>query len=168
MTGPDSLPYRPCVGVMLFDAQGRVFVGRRIDTPEAWQMPQGGIDRGEEPEAAALREMEEEIGTAAAVIEAATADWLAYDLPDHLVGKLWGGRWRGQRQKWFACRFTGADHDIRLDTAHPEFDAWRWVGLDELTALIVPFKRSIYAAVVAELGPVVRRAVTETREAGRS
>lgn len=162
MTDPASLPYRPCVGIMLFDDGGRVFVGRRIDTPEAWQMPQGGIDDGETPEAAALRELEEEIGTAAAVIEAATAGWLDYDLPGHLVGKLWGGRWRGQRQKWFACRFTGTDDDIRLETAHPEFDAWRWVGLDELTGLIVPFKRAIYAAVVAELGPAVRRAATRT------
>lgn len=168
MTDRDSLPYRPCVGVMLFDAGGRVFVGRRIDTPDAWQMPQGGVDEGEAPEAAALRELEEEIGTADAAIEAATADWLAYDLPDHLVGRIWGGRWRGQRQKWFACRFLGSDGDIRLDTAQPEFDAWRWVALDELTSLIVPFKRAIYSAVVEELGPVVRRASTAARQAGRS
>lgn len=162
MTEPDLLPYRPCVGVMLFDSRGHVFVGRRIDTPDAWQMPQGGIDEGETPEAAALRELEEEIGTAQATIEAGTAGWLAYDLPEHLVGKLWGGRWRGQRQKWFACRFLGRDADIRLDTAHPEFDAWRWVPLDQLTSLIVPFKRAIYAAVVEELGPVVRSASSGT------
>ncbi|MEQ8815263.1 MAG: RNA pyrophosphohydrolase [Thalassobaculum sp.] len=168
MTAPDSLPYRPCVGIMLFDARGRVFVGRRIDTPDAWQMPQGGIDDGEAPEAAALRELEEEIGTAAAVIEAGTAGWLTYDLPGHLVGKLWGGRWRGQRQKWFACRFTGTDQDIRLDTAHPEFDAWRWVGIDELTSLIVPFKKAIYAAVIEELGPAVRQRAAGTSQAERS
>ena len=168
MTDPNSLPYRPCVGIMLFDARGRVFVGRRIDTPDAWQMPQGGIDDGESPETAALRELEEEIGTAAAVIEAATAGWLTYDLPDHLVGKLWGGRWRGQRQKWFACRFTGADHDIRLETTHPEFDAWRWVGIDDLTSLIVPFKKAIYAAVIEELGPAVRRRAAGTGQAERS
>lgn len=161
MTSHDSLPYRPCVGVMLFERSGSVFVGRRIDTPDAWQMPQGGIDDGESPEAAALRELEEEIGTSKASIEGATAGWLTYDLPDHLVGKVWGGRWRGQRQKWFACRFHGADRDIRLDTRHPEFDAWRWAALDELTALIVPFKRAIYSAVVDELGPVVRRAITD-------
>lgn len=167
MPGPDALPYRPCVGVMLFDSAGRVFVGRRIDTPDAWQMPQGGIDPGETPAEAALRELEEEIGTANAEIAAETADWLAYDLPGHLVGRLWGGRWRGQRQKWFACRFLGDDRDIRLDTAHPEFDAWRWAAIDELTALIVPFKRAIYAAVVDELGPAVRRA-TGANQAGRS
>lgn len=158
MTDRASLPYRPCVGVMLFDARGRVFVGRRIDTPDAWQMPQGGIDEGETPEAAALRELEEEVGTSKATIAAGTADWLTYDLPDDLVGRVWGGRWRGQRQKWFACRFLGDDADIRLDTEHPEFDAWRWADLDQLTALIVPFKRAIYAAVVDELGPVVRQA----------
>lgn len=158
MTRTTSLPYRPCVGIMLFDRRGRIFVGRRIDTPDAWQMPQGGIDKGETPEAAALRELEEEIGTANAAIEAGTADWLAYDLPDHLVGRLWGGRWRGQKQRWFACRFLGEDGEIRLETAHPEFDAWQWVSLDQLTALIVPFKRPIYEAVVAELGPIVRRA----------
>lgn len=160
MPDRDALPYRPCVGVMLFDDRGRVFVGRRIDTPEAWQMPQGGIDEGESPETAALRELEEEIGTAKATVEGATADWLTYDLPDHLRGKVWGGRWRGQRQKWLACRFHGDDGDICLETRHPEFDAWRWAQLDELTALIVPFKRAIYAAVVEELGPVVHRRVT--------
>jgi len=159
MTDREPLPYRPCVGIMLFDPRGRVFVGRRIDTPGAWQMPQGGVDDGERPEDAALRELAEEIGTAKATIEAGTREWLDYDLPDHLIGKLWGGRWRGQRQKWFACRFLGDDADIRLDTEHPEFDAWRWVEMEELTALIVPFKRAIYAAVVGELGPVVRNAV---------
>lgn len=159
MVDRDALPYRPCVGVMLFDGGGRIFVGRRIDTPDAWQMPQGGIDDGESPEAAALRELEEEIGTADASIEAATAGWLTYDLPDHLVGKVWGGRWRGQRQKWFACRYHGNDSGIRLETRHPEFDAWRWVEIGELTALIVPFKRAIYAAVVDELGPAVQQRV---------
>ncbi len=158
MTDRASLPYRPCVGVMLFDARGRVFVGRRIDTPDAWQMPQGGIDEGETPEAAALRELEEEIGTSKAALVAGTAGWLTYDLPDDLIGRVWGGRWRGQRQKWFACRFLGDDTDIRLDTKHPEFDAWRWVELDQLASLIVPFKRAIYTAVVDELGPAVRQA----------
>ena len=162
MTDRASLPYRPCVGVMLFDARGRVFVGRRIDTPDAWQMPQGGIDDGELPEAAALRELEEEVGTTKADIAAGTEGWLTYDLPDALIGRVWGGRWRGQRQKWFACRFRGDDSDIRLDTEHPEFDAWRWVELDQLTTLIVPFKRAIYAAVVDELGPVVRQAAGRT------
>ena len=160
MTGRhDHLPYRPCVGVLLFDTRGRAFVGRRIDTPDAWQMPQGGIDSGESVRAAGLRELEEEIGTAAAEIVAETRDWLTYDLPDDLIGKVWKGRWRGQRQKWLACRFTGADGDVDLATAHPEFDAWKWVDLDELPRLIVPFKRAIYDAVVAELGPAVAAAV---------
>lgn len=155
----NSLPYRPCVGVLLFNAEGRVFVGRRIDTPDAWQMPQGGIDDGETPEVAALRELGEEIGTSNARIEAATSGWLTYDLPDELIGKVWRGRWRGQRQKWLACRFLGDDAEVRLETEHPEFDAWRWVGLHELASLIVPFKRAIYEDVVAELGPAVQRSV---------
>ena len=159
MIDRDSLPYRPCVGVLLFNAEGRVFVGRRIDTPDAWQMPQGGIDDGDTPEVAALRELGEEIGTSNAAIESATAGWLTYDLPDDLIGKVWRGRWRGQRQKWLACRFLGSDREIRLETEHPEFDAWRWVDLDDLASLIVPFKRAIYEAVVAELGPRVRQAV---------
>jgi putative (di)nucleoside polyphosphate hydrolase len=148
----DALPYRPCVGVMLIARSGQVFVGRRLDTPDAWQMPQGGIDEGETPEAAALRELEEEIGTARARLLAHTAGWLHYDLPDHLMGKAWGGRYRGQAQKWFAARFTGADADINLATRHPEFDAWQWVPARELPRLIVPFKRPIYEAVLAELG----------------
>lgn len=166
MVDRDSLPYRPCVGVLLFNSAGKVFVGRRIDTPDAWQMPQGGIDDGETPDVAALRELGEEVGTSNAVIEAATADWLTYDLPDKLVGKVWRGRWRGQRQKWLACRFLGEDEDIRIETDHPEFDAWRWVDLDELVSLIVPFKRAIYQAVVQELGPVVRQAARKTSEPG--
>lgn len=157
---PEDLPYRPCVGVLLFNRAGDVFVGRRIDTPEGWQMPQGGIDDGESPAKAALRELEEEIGTARAEIVAETRDWLRYDLPEHLVGKVWRGRWRGQTQKWFACRFLGQDGDIDLQTRHPEFDDWRWTGLDTLAGLIVPFKRATYEAVVAELGPAVREAIS--------
>lgn len=164
MIDRDALPYRPCVGLMLFDPRGRIFVGRRIDTPDAWQMPQGGIDDGEAPDAAALRELEEEIGTARAAIEAETAGWLTYDLPDDLIGKVWGGRWRGQRQKWFALRFLGDDADIRLNAGHPEFDAWRWVDIGELTSLIVPFKRAIYAAVIEELGPAIRRLTAQPSE----
>jgi putative (di)nucleoside polyphosphate hydrolase len=157
MTDPTTLPYRPCVGVMLINPAGRVFVGQRRDTPDAWQMPQGGIDRGETPRVAALREMEEEIGTAAAEIVAETQDWLRYDLPPDLLGRVWGGRYRGQKQKWVAARFTGTDADIDLATAHPEFDAWQWVEPAELVGLIVPFKRPIYEAVVAEFGPVLER-----------
>jgi len=147
---PELLPYRPCVGVMLINADGMVFVARRKDTPDAWQMPQGGIDEGETPRQAALRELEEEIGTAKAEILAESAGWHRYDLPPHLLGRVWGGRFRGQEQKWVLCRFTGQDTDIDLDTDHPEFDAWKWVPVADLTRLIVPFKRAIYEAVVAE------------------
>lgn len=149
MADPRELPYRPCVGIMLFNPAGRVFVARRIDMiSEAWQMPQGGIDEDEDPQAAAMRELEEEIGTAKAEILAETPDWLHYDLPEELVGKLWGGRFRGQRQKWFAMRFTGRDADIDIDTEEPEFLEWKWVAPQALPDLIVPFKRELYAELV--------------------
>jgi len=143
-------PYRSGVGIMLIDGAGRVFAGRRLDSPDAWQMPQGGIDPGESPRAAARRELAEEIGTDRAEILAESLDWLAYDLPPALAAKVWGGRFRGQRQKWFAMRFTGSDADIALDTAHPEFDAWRWMTANDLLDAIVPFKRALYAAVIDE------------------
>ena len=150
-TDPLSLPYRPCVGMALFNRDGQVFVGRRIDqTAEAWQMPQGGIDEGEDPRATALRELAEEIGTGKAEIIGESRDWLTYDLPPDLIGKVWQGRFRGQRQKWFAMRFLGRDRDINLQTAHPEFDQWRWLPFEEVPALIVPFKRRLYEQVVAE------------------
>lgn len=146
-----ALPYRPCAGVMLVNREGRVFVGQRIDTrAEAWQMPQGGIDEGESPRAAALRELREEVGTDKVEIIAESREWLRYDLPDELVGQLWGGRYRGQEQKWFLCRFTGKDEDINIATPHPEFRAWRWAAPQEVPALIVPFKRTLYAAVFEE------------------
>jgi putative (di)nucleoside polyphosphate hydrolase len=153
------LPYRLGVGIMLFDRAGRVFVARRIDAKaDAWQMPQGGIDGDEAPRAAALRELEEEIGTANAMILAESKDWHAYDLPPHLVGRVWGGRFRGQRPKWFAARFMGKDSEIDLATAHPEFDAWQWVEVERLAGLIVPFKRKLYSALVEEFGHLVRTA----------
>lgn len=146
-----NLPYRPGVGLMLFNAEGRVFVGRRIDsTVEAWQMPQGGIDDGETPEQAALRELAEEIGTNDAEIIASSRDWLTYDLPAELVGKVWKGRFRGQKQKWFALRFRGSDADINIATAHPEFNAWCWAPFEQLAELIVPFKRTLYLQVMEE------------------
>lgn len=157
MTDKSDLPYRKCAGLMLVNDHGLVFVARRKDTPDAWQMPQGGIDKGETPHEAALRELEEEIGTAKAEIVAESAQWLRYDLPDHLIGKVWKGKYRGQEQKWFLLRFTGTDADIDIATRHPEFDAWKWAPVDELPEMIVPFKRSIYEALVDEFGPRVRQ-----------
>ncbi len=146
-----SLPYRPNVGAVLFNAQGLILVARRADMPNAegaaggWQLPQGGMDEGEDPAVAVFRELEEEVGTAHAEILAEHPEWLTYDLPPELLGKALGGRWRGQKQKWFALRFLGRDTEIRLDLdPHPEFDAWRWAHLRELPAMAVPFKRAIY------------------------
>lgn len=150
--------YRAGVGVMLVNGGGQVFVGQRIDSSaEAWQMPQGGIDPGEDPWTAALRELGEETGVLPQLVEpiAETAGWLSYDLPDELVGRMWSGRYRGQRQKWYALRFLGRDSDIRIETEHPEFRAWKWAATDQLEALIVPFKRDLYRQVIAELGPRV-------------
>jgi putative (di)nucleoside polyphosphate hydrolase len=143
--------YRPGVGIMLLNRRGRVFVGRRVDMPiaPAWQMPQGGIDPGETPRQAAMRELEEEIGTGKAEILGESRSWLTYELPAELAGR-WGGRYRGQRQKWFAMRFTGNDEDINLATTHPEFDAWQWVAPERLPELIVPFKRQLYTDILAE------------------
>lgn len=143
--------YRPGVGIMLLDGQNRVFVGRRIDMAgDNWQMPQGGIDRGESPRDAALRELKEEIGTDKAAFLAETAQWLRYDVPHGIARRAWSGRYRGQMQKWFAMRFTGEDRDIDVATAHPEFNAWRWVSPADLPALIVPFKRQLYRDILAE------------------
>ena len=145
-----DLPYRPCVGIMLFNKDGKVFVGKRIDqTVEGWQMPQGGIDKGEMPKEAALRELKEEVGTAKAEIIGEMDDWVTYDLPKHLVGVAFHGKYRGQRQKWFALRFTGKDSDIDLTAHEPEFSDYQWVSLAALPDLIVPFKRDTYKAVIA-------------------
>jgi putative (di)nucleoside polyphosphate hydrolase len=155
--------YRRGVGVMLFSRAGLIFVAKRRETPgNAWQMPQGGIDEGEEPQAAALRELEEEIGTANAEIVAETRNWLLYDLPDDLIGKVWGGKYRGQAQKWFAARFLGADAEIDLAKHQaPEFSEWKWAPLEALPELIIGFKRDLYAALVAELGPKVKAALAK-------
>jgi len=153
------LPYRPCVGIMLIDRGGRVFVAQRINTPgEAWQMPQGGIDEGESPRRAALRELHEEIGTDKAEVLAESRNWWRYDLPAELVPRRWGGRYRGQEQKWFALRFLGTDADIDIATEVPEFRAWRWAELAELADIIVPFKRHIYREIIAEFGHLAEAA----------
>lgn len=152
-----DLPYRPNVGAALFNRGGLVLVARRADLPNAegaaggWQLPQGGIDEAEDPAVAVFREMAEEIGTASASILGEHPDWLTYDLPPALLGKALGGRYRGQRQKWFALGFTGAESEIRLDLdPHPEFDAWRWAPLAELPAMAVPFKRAIYEVLARD------------------
>jgi putative (di)nucleoside polyphosphate hydrolase len=153
-----DLPYRPCVGIMLLNGRGQAFVARRIDMPsEAWQMPQGGIDEGETPRQAVMRELREEVGTDKAEIIAESDHWLNYELPPELIGKLWGGRYRGQTQKWFALRFTGTDDDVNIATEIPEFLDWKWADLDRLSSLIVPFKRKLYEQIVAEFAPVARR-----------
>jgi len=151
MTDPTNLPYRPCVGVMLINPQGKIFAAQRLDsTIAAWQMPQGGIDDGEKPGEAALRELFEETGVTADLVEklSKTQDWVTYDLPPELLGKIWGGKYRGQRQKWFLYRYLGRDDQINIATDHPEFSEWRWIGADEMIASIVPFKRAVYEEVV--------------------
>ncbi|WP_276317301.1 RNA pyrophosphohydrolase [Alexandriicola marinus] len=152
------LPYRPCVGVMLVNAEGRVFVGQRRDWPEpAWQMPQGGIDEGEPAREAALRELEEETGVSRDLvrIEHETAGWIPYDLPLEIVNKRWKGRFRGQEQKWFLMRFLGTDDQVNIETAEPEFSVWRWADPKDLVPGIVPFKREVYARVLDELGDLI-------------
>ena len=141
--------YRPCVGIALFNHAGKVFVGERIDTPGAWQMPQGGIDEGEDLNIAAFRELKEEIGTDKASILTIMEDKICYDLPPHLLNKLWNGKYAGQEQTWIAMRFEGQDSDIRLDAdSHPEFSQWQWVDLDKTLNLIVPFKRKTYEILI--------------------
>ena len=150
-----KLPYRPCVGVMLANAEGRVFVGQRIDQDiTAWQMPQGGIDPGESPRDAALRELWEETGvpTDLVTVETETEGWIPYELPHDIVPRIWKGRYKGQEQKWFLLRFHGRDSDVNIETEHPEFSEWRWLDPAELIANIVPFKRSVYERVMAEFG----------------
>jgi putative (di)nucleoside polyphosphate hydrolase len=155
-----KLPYRPCVGIMVLNRAGRVFIGARsngpehVDTAHAWQMPQGGVDPGEDPWRAALRELSEETGIRSVERLGESKDWLTYDIPPEIIGQAWNGKYRGQKQKWYALRFTGDEREI--DVAHPpgghapEFLAWRWEPMPNLPALVVPFKRKVYEQVVAE------------------
>ncbi len=151
------LPYRLGVGMMILNKDHQVFVGKRVDAKvEAWQMPQGGIDIGETPSRAAMREMEEEIGSANGDILSESKNWYSYDLPKFLIPKLWNGTYKGQKQKWFLIRFLGTDVDINISTEHPEFDDWRWVDLNELPDIIIPFKRKLYEAVMLEFKPLLK------------
>ena len=165
MASFESLPYRPCAGLAVFNRAGLVFIGRRIDGPEhvdnihVWQMPQGGIDPGEDPWPAALRELHEETNIRSVEKLGEIQEWLVYDIPREIVGQAWGGRYRGQKQKWYALRFTGDDSEI--DIAHPagghdpEFVEWRWEPLANLPAMVVPFKRAVYERVVQEFSRFV-------------
>ena len=154
------LPYRPCAGVMLLNRDGQVFVGQRLDsTLEAWQMPQGGIDQGAAPLDAAIRELREETGVSADKVRliAESPDELFYDLPDDMIGKIWKGKWRGQRQRWFLFAFEGTDTDIDIQTPEPEFRAWRWSDPADLPTMIVPFKKALYEQVLAGFAPHLHR-----------
>ena len=164
MTRTKDLPYRPCVGTMVINRKGRVFIGRRTEGPEhidmvhAWQMPQGGVDPGEDPWPAALRELREETGIRSVEKLGEIAEWLRYDIPRDLVGRAWKGRYRGQTQKWYALRFTGDEREIDIaspDGHKPEFAEWRWEPMRNIPALIVPFKRPVYERVVKEFSKFV-------------
>ena len=153
----EQRPYRPCVGIFLLNNGGLVFAGRRIDSrAEAWQMPQGGIDAGESPLQACMREMREEIGTNTAELVSQHDDWLYYDIPLPLADRLWQGRYKGQKQKWMALRFTGDDSDINIATEEPEFCEWKWLSPHDLVDLAVPFKRDVYQNVLAAFAPYLK------------
>ena len=162
-----DLPYRPCVGAVLFNRDGLVWVGKRIPKSgdnfvDAWQMPQGGVDKGEDPAEAVFRELREETGIDAAEIIAETANWLTYELPDHLRGISWGGKYRGQKQKWYGLRYLGEDRDFDLNThKKPEFSSWKWTRLEEVPALIVPFKYDVYKQLVVEFRHLPERVMNK-------
>lgn len=156
MIDKEKLPYRRGVGIVLLNDDQHVFTACRIDTTsEAWQMPQGGIDDGEQPQDAVLRELEEETSITSIEYIAESKEWLSYDLPDHLIPKIWKGQYRGQEQMWYLYRFTGDESEIDLNTSHPEFHCWKWTPLKELPEMIVPFKKSLYEQIVTEFSPVI-------------
>lgn len=163
-TEADTIYYRKCAGAVLVNPRGRVWVGERNDAPGAWQMPQGGIDAGEDPREAALRELHEETAVSDVAFLAEAPHWLKYDLPPDLQGRVWRGHWRGQMQKWFAFRHLGGDAEIDVKgVKHPEFERWKWVELDELPDLIIPFKQPVYTALVETFRPVIEELkMTET------
>ena len=145
-----NLPYRHGVGMMVFNDKKQIFVGKRIDNQEAWQMPQGGVNKGENVEAAAKRELYEETGIQSIRIIKKSDKEYIYDLPDHLLGKIWKGKYKGQKQTWYLMKFLGPDSEININQKHPEFNEWKWVSIDELPNLIVSFKKDLYQAVIAE------------------
>lgn len=150
-TNTTDLPFRPGVGMMIVNEENKIFVGKRIDSKiNGWQMPQGGIDLGETPSAAAMREMKEEIGCNKGSIIAESKNWYSYRVPDFLIPKLWGGQFCGQKQKWFLIRFHGSDKDININTNHPEFDQWKWVDFNKLLDDIIPFKLKLYEQIIEE------------------
>lgn len=154
MKDKETLPYRPCAGMMVINSDNKIFVGKRIDMPsEHWQMPQGGIDEGEDAEQAARRELLEEIGTDNVELVHTLEGWLDYDLPDHLIGKVWKGKYRGQKQKWFLFRYLGSDADINIATDHQEFSEWKWTDLNTLIEEIVPFKKELYGIIGKNFSP---------------
>ena len=151
-------PYRPCVGICLVNDDGLIFAGKRIDNrSEAWQMPQGGIDEGEDAVTACFREMAEEIVTDNAELVAEYPDWLDYDIPEPLANKLWHGTYRGQSQKWMLLRYRGADSDINIETDIPEFESWQWMAPEQLVQLAVPFKKDVYQALMAEFSKLFQK-----------
>lgn len=162
----ENLPYRPGVGALVFNRRGEVLVARRRDiASETWQLPQGGVDPGEDIRDAVLREVTEEMGTGKFEVLAESHDWHTYDLPDELVGKVFKGRYRGQRQRWYALLFTGSDDEINVaGVSHPEFSAWRWCPIDELPGMAVSFKRRVYEALVAEFTPLAKRLAAQQAE----
>ena len=150
-------PYRPCVGIMLINDNGHIFGGQRIDNrAEAWQMPQGGIDAGEDVKTACFREMREEIGTDKADVLSIHPEWLNYDIPLPLADRLWGGSYRGQSQKWVALRYTGQDSDINIATEEPEFFSWQWMSPADLIQLAVPFKRPVYEDIMTQFARYIK------------